>query len=134
MTAKVRLGVLGPLAIWRDAEPVPLRSVTHRAVLGVLLLAEGRPVPAQHLADRVRGDVSLADARSWTQVTVSRLRSWLNARLGGAVTIGYEPEGYRLDLGGASVDLAEFRARLATARQSRDAGSRSAALTEALRL
>ncbi|WP_432829744.1 BTAD domain-containing putative transcriptional regulator [Dactylosporangium sp. CA-092794] len=46
-------GVLGPLEAFRDADPVPLRGPRHRTVLARLLIARGRVVPIDVLADDV---------------------------------------------------------------------------------
>jgi DNA-binding SARP family transcriptional activator len=48
----VEFGVLGPVAAWDDAgQPVGLKGPRHRAVLGRLIVARGRVVPATQLVD-----------------------------------------------------------------------------------
>jgi hypothetical protein len=49
--AGLRFGVLGPLAVWRDGEPVAVPSGRRRAVLACLLIYVGRPVAADVLVE-----------------------------------------------------------------------------------
>lgn len=49
--AGLRFGVLGPLEVWRDGEPVAVPSGRRRAVLACLLIYVGRPVAADVLVE-----------------------------------------------------------------------------------
>ena len=53
--AGLRFGVLGPLEVWRDGEPVAVPSGRRRAVLACLLIHVGRPVAADVLVEAWRG-------------------------------------------------------------------------------
>jgi hypothetical protein len=47
----VRVGVLGPLALHVDGEPVEVPGLQRRALLAVLALAEGRVLPVGRIID-----------------------------------------------------------------------------------
>lgn len=129
----VRFGVLGPVAVWRDAEVVPLTSATQRALLGVLLMAESRPLPAARLLALLRPHEAAGSARSWLQVVVSRLRTWLAKATDQAVTVVHRTDGYLLDVPPRQVDLGRFRALRTTALRA-DPDERAACWEQALDL
>src|SRR5580704_4716010 len=109
----VRVGVLGPLAV-TDAAGRPVRVGGHRvrALLAVLALAAGRPVPAHALIERLwpEPDDRPVDAVNALQSLVSRLRAAL--RQGGIAESVLEssPAGYRLAVRPEAVDAAVFEA------------------------
>ena len=76
----VRVGVLGPLAVTDAAgRPVRVGGQRVRALLAVLALAAGRPVPAYALIERLwpEPDDRPVDAVNALQSLVSRLRAAL---------------------------------------------------------
>jgi tetratricopeptide (TPR) repeat protein len=106
--------VLGPLDVERDGAAVALPgSALLRALLGVLLAAEGATLPAPRLmelvwgADRARGGVRPGSVH----VAVSRLRRWLDdaAPEVGGKAVERGPDGYRLRVPAGAVDLCRYR-------------------------
>ena len=76
----VRVGVLGPLAVTDAAgRPVRVGGQRVRALLAVLALSAGRPVPAYALIERLwpEPDDRPVDAVNALQSLVSRLRAAL---------------------------------------------------------
>ncbi len=109
----VRVGVLGPLAVTDAAgRPVRVGGQRVRALLVVLALAAGRPVPAHALIERLwpEPDDRPVDAVNALQSLVSRLRAAL--RQGGVAESVLEssPAGYRLAVRPEAVDAAVFEA------------------------
>ena len=109
----VRVGVLGPLAVTDAAgRPVRVGGQRVRALLAVLALAAGRPVPAHALIERLwpEPDDRPVDAVNALQSLVSRLRAAL--RQGGVAESVLEssPAGYRLAVPPEAVDAAVFEA------------------------
>ena len=106
-----RYGILGPLALEDSrggglpASPAVL-APRPRAVLALLLLVEGQPVPVRELHDLVWAD-STGSSRGGIQVAVHRLRAWLAANDAGRIEFG--PGGYRLTTPGGSLDATRFR-------------------------
>ncbi|HZZ55344.1 MAG TPA: BTAD domain-containing putative transcriptional regulator, partial [Trebonia sp.] len=106
-------GVLGPLAVTDAAgRPVRVGGQRVRALLAVLALAAGRPVPAHALIERLwpEPDDRPVDAVNALQSLVSRLRAAL--RQGGVAESVLEssPAGYRLAVRPEAVDAAVFEA------------------------
>ncbi|MEW2523182.1 BTAD domain-containing putative transcriptional regulator [Actinacidiphila alni] len=103
-----------------------------RAVLAVLALRVGRPVPPETLIEAVWAGDPPTDAAGALQALMSRLRRSL-----GRDAIVSEPGGYRLDTPRESVDLYEFE-RLAregeAALAADDPATAAEALTSALAL
>jgi DNA-binding SARP family transcriptional activator len=109
---RVRLGVLGPLAAWRDDAGVELGPPSQRAVLGLLALSPGELVRRETLIDAWWGDDPPRSAARQVQVRVSRLRQILDpGRAGGGaeVLLASAGAGYRLEVGAGQLDLLEFR-------------------------
>jgi len=129
-------GVLGPLQVERDGVALPLpRSAVLRGLLGVLLLAEGRPVPPSQLI-RLVWTHQREVKRQSVQVGVSRLRDWL-ASVGAdpdGTAIGHTVSGYHLTVDPGTVDLSRFRALVCAATAEPDPARRCRLLTDALAL
>jgi DNA-binding SARP family transcriptional activator len=109
----IQFGVLGPLTVWRDGEVVTPRSFTARAALGVLLLAENRPLAAGRVQALVRPEQP--KSREWVQVLMCRLRTWLASTFGDSVSLNHRPDGYVLNVSPRRVDLGRFRSLSSTA-------------------
>ncbi|GAA2120168.1 hypothetical protein GCM10009759_68780 [Kitasatospora saccharophila] len=124
-------GILGTTTAHHDdGTPVALGGARLRALLAALALRQGRPVPAELLADEVWADEPPQDAAAALQTLVGRLR-----RTVGRSEIGSGPAGYWL--ADPRTDVAEFQRRAADgARALRDGDPAAAAdqLTAALAL
>jgi DNA-binding SARP family transcriptional activator/predicted negative regulator of RcsB-dependent stress response len=119
----LRFGILGPLIVERDGEPVMLpRSTLLRKLLGVLLAVQGAPLPVERLAELVWPRKDAVRPGS-VHVTVSRLRRWLAGLSGGRdeVPLVHDHTGYRLVVDPAAVDLGAFRDLVARARTASSA-------------
>ncbi|HWG98144.1 MAG TPA: BTAD domain-containing putative transcriptional regulator [Pilimelia sp.] len=129
----VRIQVLGQVRAWRDGESVDLGSAGQRAVLGLLALADGKPVTRGMLVHALWGDHPPPTAVNILQTRVKHLRRVLEPdrppRRDSAL-IPRVGDGYRLCAPPGGVDLAEFRRLVRLAGQDRDASR----LGEALRL
>jgi predicted ATPase/DNA-binding SARP family transcriptional activator len=129
-------GVLGPVAVWTaGGEPVPVPGVKVRALLAVLLVHQGRPVPAARLIDDLWGENLPGDPAGTLSGKVTQLRRALErAEPGGRRLVGSPPPGYRLRIGTGAVDADRFRSLTARAREAADARTRARLLSDALAL
>jgi DNA-binding SARP family transcriptional activator len=126
----VRLNVLGPLAAWRDGEPVKLGPSRQRAVLGLAAVHHGIALHRDVIIDALWDEHPPASAVSMVQSYVSRLRRALRVGPGAAPGTGYllEPAGagYRFRPG-PGFDLADFGVAADTARAALAGGDAAAA-------
>jgi DNA-binding SARP family transcriptional activator len=101
--------VLGPMQAERDGVPVVLRGPQTRAVLAVLLLANGEPVSTDRLIDAVWPDTPPPSARAQVQAHVCALRRALRcpARDPHATLVSH-CRGYRIDTTGLDTDAGRF--------------------------
>ncbi|MBF6269419.1 winged helix-turn-helix domain-containing protein [Nocardia farcinica] len=106
------VGLLGEVALRRDAALVPVPGVRARLLLTALALRPGRHRGATSLIEDVWGDSPPRAPMNALHTQVSRLRAALPD---GAVEAG--PAGYRLLLRPAQVDLARAGELLALARE-----------------
>jgi predicted ATPase/DNA-binding SARP family transcriptional activator len=109
----VRVGVLGPLAVTDAAgRPVRVGGQRVRALMAVLALAAGRPVPAYALIERLWPDPDdrPVDAANALQSLVSRLRAALRQAGVAESVLESSPAGYRLAVPAEAVDAAVFEA------------------------
>jgi DNA-binding SARP family transcriptional activator len=131
----VRFEILGEVRALRAAEVVDLGPAKQRAVLAVLLLQPGRPVPTHQIVDAVWGDDPPENGANVVQKYVAGLRRVLDPdrapRTPGEL-LALTGGGYVLRTDDASVDAAEFRTALALADTHRRAG-RAAEASRALR-
>ena len=131
----LRFEILGDVRVLRNAEPVELGPAKQRAVLAVLLLQPGRPVPTHQIVDAVWGDEPPENGANVVQKYVAGLRRVLDPdrapRTPGEV-LALTGSGYVLRSDAGSVDADEFQTSLALADTHRRAG-RSAEASEALR-
>lgn len=128
-----RFGVLGPLLVEVEGEPEPLPgSAVVRGLLGALLLAGGRRLPAEQLIDLVWADRAERIGRGSLQAAVSRLRDWLGRLPGPTPPVEHDRGGYRLVVPAEAVDLGRFRALVRRADSADDASVRRDLLESAL--
>ncbi|MFC5186329.1 BTAD domain-containing putative transcriptional regulator [Actinomadura harenae] len=107
----LNFGVLGPLRVEADGAPVPMpRAPVLRALLGVLLAAEGQRVPLARLVELVWAGQGDRVGRGAVHTGVSRLRDWLGRFGDDGVAVDFDEDGYRLVVAPSAVDLGRFRA------------------------
>jgi DNA-binding SARP family transcriptional activator/DNA-binding XRE family transcriptional regulator len=128
--AGARLNILGPLAAWRDGEPVKLGPSRQRAVLGLVAVHHGVALHRDVIIDALWGEHPPVSAVSMIQSYVSRLRRALQAGPAGAAcgSCCLEPAGtgYRLRPG-PGFDLLAFDAAAERARAALGDGDAAAA-------
>jgi DNA-binding SARP family transcriptional activator len=73
----LRYGILGPLEVCDQGDPLPLGGAKQRAVLAVLILHRGEVVPTERMVDELWSDRPPATAAKTVQVYVSQLRKAL---------------------------------------------------------
>jgi DNA-binding SARP family transcriptional activator len=138
-TVETRIQILGPVRAWRGTGEVSLGSPQQRAVLVLLAITGGRPVPMGTLVDALWESHPPPSAVNVIQTYLKRLRRLLDPdrphRRPSALlpTVG---DGYALRADADAVDLWRFRAQVTTARQARRAADHlrvTAILSEALR-
>jgi DNA-binding SARP family transcriptional activator len=130
--APVHVALLGPLEVTSEEGPVVLGAPKERAVLEMLALRAGRPVPAEALYDGLWGEAAPPSAAKALQTYVSHLRRLLPA--GCLLT---NSGGYLLQVNPGSVDAARFEGAVHEAARRQEAGERAGAallLREALAL
>ena len=119
----VRYGILGPLAVWKDGDELPLGGARRRAVLGLLLVRANELVPTGTLVDELWGERPPATAVKAVQVHVSQLRKIL-----GSGELQTRPTGYMLEIERSALDALRFEDLLAQGRQLRANGEIDAAV------
>jgi predicted ATPase/DNA-binding SARP family transcriptional activator len=127
-----QFGLLGPLTVSIDGEPVSLGGQKRRALLAALLLEANRVVSRDRLIDALWGEEPPDTARNTLQVYVSQLRKLLPEGL-----LETTAQGYRLGVDPSAIDVFEF-IRLSQAGRSAltigDAAGAAETLREALEL
>lgn len=125
--------MLGPLAVWAaDGREVRVREAKVRALLADLLVQDGRPVPADRLADDLWGDRLPGNPANTLQTKVSQLRRALeDGEPGGRLLVAHRSGSYVMQV---DVDVTRFRELTARARDAADPRTRAALLTDALAL
>jgi DNA-binding SARP family transcriptional activator/tetratricopeptide (TPR) repeat protein len=129
----LRFQVLGPLRVWRYAEPVDLGPIQRRVVLSVLLLNSNQPIGREQLIDAVWGDAAPRWAVNLLQRDISGLRHVLEPERrerAAPSCLQWTEAGYRLDLSHSGLDLATFDDLVDRAKKARSSGKN----TEAARL
>ncbi|MEU4694187.1 BTAD domain-containing putative transcriptional regulator [Actinoplanes sp. NPDC023714] len=120
----LRFEILGPVRAFRGAERVDLGPAKQRAVLAVLLLSPGRPVPVHRIVDAVWGDDPPENGPNVVQKYVAGLRRVLepdrSPRTLGEL-LALTDGGYVLRA--ATLDADDFHGRLARADAERRAGN-----------
>ena len=110
MVPELRFAVLGPVRAWRGDTELELDTPQQRAVLAVLLLAEGRHVSVGRLVDALWGDEPPNSAVGTVRTYVSRLRHRLGTSAADSAREMIRPtgDGYALTLRSATLDLDMF--------------------------
>ncbi|MEO3752086.1 BTAD domain-containing putative transcriptional regulator [Streptomyces sp. B6B3] len=114
----MRIQVLGPLRVWHGDDEIDLGPPGRRAVLGLLVLAGGEPVPRSELMDALWGDGPPASAVNVIQTHVKHLRRLLEPDRPARARSGVLPHrdgGYALRTDAAEADLPRFRCLMAEA-------------------
>src|SRR3981081_802789 len=138
MSSALRFAVLGPVRAWRADTELDLGSPQQRAVLAVLLLAEGRQVPLATLIAALWENDPPPPSSGPIRTYVSRLRHRLSATPGAVDDIIESAgDGYALPMRSAHLDLATFQHLTKDAQGAAGAGdpaARAAARPDALDL
>ena len=116
-------GVLGPLQLSVDRQPVPLGTPKQRAVLAMLLINRNRPVSRDSIISAIWEDSAQSDPVHNLHVYIASLRRILG-------TAGVDPRamlasarpGYRLSVPDAACDLDRFNTEKAAGVQAAAAG------------
>ncbi|MGE0215976.1 BTAD domain-containing putative transcriptional regulator [Mycolicibacterium sp.] len=130
----MRYRLLGPLQVVQGETPLDIGPPKQRAVLGALLLAQGRVVSVDRLIDVVWGDDVPASATASLQAYISNLRRALRGGPGEsqmASPIVRQPPGYYFDVDPDTVDVTVFAAAGARAAAAVEAEQWQEALTQA---
>ncbi|MFD7454739.1 BTAD domain-containing putative transcriptional regulator [Kitasatospora sp. NPDC059827] len=120
----MRFTVLGPLRAWSADRELRINRARDRAVLAVLLAAQGRTVPVGEIVDGVWGEEAdgAPDRPAALPGHVYRLRKVLDGaapdRTGPSV-LRHQGKGYRLDVDPGAVDRTAFLAGIADAATAR---------------
>jgi DNA-binding SARP family transcriptional activator len=118
----LRFEILGDVRVLRDGTTVDLGPAKQRAVLAVLLLQAGRPVPTHQIVDGVWGDDPPENGANVVQKYVAGLRRVLDPnrapRTPGEL-LALTGGGYVLRTTGGAVDAEVFRSLVARAAAQR---------------
>ncbi|MEE6305591.1 AfsR/SARP family transcriptional regulator [Plantactinospora veratri] len=130
MVEAVRFEILGPLRAWHADRELELGPGKQRAVLTVLLLHAGRPVPTGRIVDAVWAEEPPANGPNVVQKYVAGLRRVLepdrSPRTPGQV-LSLTDAGYLLRVDRDDVDALRFERATRQATAARDAGRRQEA-------
>ncbi|MBG0561362.1 AfsR/SARP family transcriptional regulator [Actinoplanes aureus] len=121
----LRFEILGPVRAFRGAEPVDLGPARQRAVLALLLLHAGQPVPVQRIVAALWNGDPPENAVDVVQRYVGALRRALDPERTSLLAL--TGDGYVLRAGENAVDAGQFRAGLARARTEHQTGDLDAA-------
>lgn len=131
----MRFEVLGPFRIIdQNGSVLSLTSGRQRAVLALLLLADGHPISAERLIEAVWGDDLPANPANTLQQTMTQLRKVLEPVRDSSAkptVIVSSDAGYHLDLAGHELDTTRFEQLLSHAGELRSKNRLSEALDAA---
>jgi DNA-binding SARP family transcriptional activator/tetratricopeptide (TPR) repeat protein len=125
--------LLGPFQAEHDGRRVDLGRRRERCLLGLLLLEDGRTVPADRLLDLLWDDEPPDTGLRQLRTHISRLRTRLRP-YGGDVRIRTYGGGYAVEVDPERVDVHRFRRLVERATGIDDPAARSALLRPALAL
>ncbi len=130
----LHFAVLGPIQVTRMGERLALGGRQQRAVLAMLLAESGAVVSVGRLADGLWGEETPTGFVTTVQTYVFRLREVLEPGRGHGepwkVLVTESGSGYRLDIGGSSVDSAVFEGSARAGREAMDRGAYEDAAAE----
>jgi DNA-binding SARP family transcriptional activator len=106
--------LLGPIEARAEGRPLPVAGARQRALLAVLLLRSGEPVPRERLIADLWGERPPGGAVKTVQAVVSRLRRALG---GEASRLVSGAAGYRLRVDQDELDLGRFERLCAEGRR-----------------
>ncbi|GAB3072248.1 AfsR/SARP family transcriptional regulator [Micromonospora schwarzwaldensis] len=133
MSEVLRFELLGPQRAWYADRPLDLGPAKQRAVLAVLLLAAGRPVPTGQIVEAVWPEEAPVNGPNVVQKHVAGLRRMLEPDRSPrtpARVLTLTDAGYVLRVPPESVDAARFERGVQRARQAQAAGLTAEALAE----
>jgi predicted ATPase/DNA-binding SARP family transcriptional activator len=128
---KLEFGILGPLEVRADGEPVRLGGIRQRALLAIFLLHPNRVLSRERLVDLVWGDEAPDSAVNALQVHLSQLRRVLEpARLPGTpdALLVNRPSGYMLAIEPDQLDVHRFESLAQQGRRALTGGEPWAAV------
>ena len=132
----MRIEVLGPVRLSTGAgAPVEVHERQLRLLLASLVVANGEPISADALIDRLWDRNLPANPKKVLHAKISRLRTTLDkARPGARQLLIHTPAGYCLGPEAGGLDAAVFKNEVERARQMSASQPRAEALVEALAL
>ncbi|MFE3453043.1 BTAD domain-containing putative transcriptional regulator [Nonomuraea sp. NPDC059194] len=110
---RVSVGVLGAVGLMRDRVVLTPSAPLLRALLGLLAVSAGTPVPSAEIIRVVWQDQPPRDPKGALHLAACRLRTWLRVSGETRVRVGTGSDGYHLDLDGGLTDLEVFRREVA---------------------
>jgi len=119
----LEFGVLGPVQAVRDGHQLGLGGPRQRAVLALLLLAEGRVMPAEYLTEVLWRGAPPPGAAKTLRAHVSRLRSML----GPDAALAWQGGGYVITVPPDQLDAARFERLVGAGRHALGRGEAAAA-------
>ncbi|MFI7075582.1 BTAD domain-containing putative transcriptional regulator [Micromonospora sediminicola] len=133
MSEALRFELLGPQRAWYADRPIDLGPAKQRAVLAVLLLAAGRPVPTGQIVEAVWPEEAPVNGPNVVQKHVAGLRRVLEPDRSPrtpARVLTLTDAGYLLRVAPETVDAVRFERGVQRARQAQSAGRAADALDE----
>ncbi|MEH0819926.1 MULTISPECIES: BTAD domain-containing putative transcriptional regulator [unclassified Micromonospora] len=133
MSEALRFELLGPQRAWYAGRTLDLGPAKQRAVLAVLLLAVGRPVPTAQIVEAVWPDEAPVNGLNVVQKHVAGLRRMLEPDRSPrtpARVLTLTDAGYLLRVPPEAVDVARFERGVRRARSAQAAGRTAEALAE----
>jgi predicted ATPase/DNA-binding SARP family transcriptional activator len=119
----LEFGILGPVQVVRDGQVLGVGGPRPRAVLALLLVAGGRVIPAERLAEELWAGRPPPGAAGTLRAHVSRLRTLLRPD---AVLLA-QGGGYALAAEPGQLDAARFERLAGAGREALEAGAAAAA-------
>ncbi|HEU5362183.1 MAG TPA: BTAD domain-containing putative transcriptional regulator [Gaiellaceae bacterium] len=127
MAGRLEFRILGPLAVRRDGEALPLGGPKQRALLALLLLSANRPVARDRLIEELFAEQSLGSADHALRNHVSRLRKVLAPEGAGEPRLVARAPGYLLRVEPGELDFERFEQLVAEGREALAEGDAAAA-------
>jgi tetratricopeptide (TPR) repeat protein/DNA-binding SARP family transcriptional activator len=126
LEARVLVQVLGPVRAWSGGRELDLGPASRRAVLGLLTLALGQPVPRQEIVDALWGERPPSTANNVIHTHVKHLRRLLEPgrrAYAPSASLPSVGDGYAFRVPAGEVDLARFRDLVTAAAEAERAGT-----------